>query len=85
MDDLEIHDPESRSCLERRRGKLHLLIGDSVAHYSGMRSRMNSDRLLNLSRGGGGCDLDLSCRSSRTSGDGWQTLRSADWGQRWCG
>lgn len=52
MDVLEIDDPESRAWLERRRGKLHLLIGDSVARYSGMRSRIIADRLLNLSRGG---------------------------------
>ena len=52
MDVLELDDPESRAWLERQRGKLHLLIGDSVARYSGMRSRINADRLLNLSRGG---------------------------------
>ena len=53
MDVLDIADPESGSWLDRQlaKGKLHLLLGDSVARDCGMESRITSHKFLNLGRG----------------------------------
>ena len=52
MDVLEVSDPEASFWLDQQSAPLHLLIGDSVARDSGLRSRLRSDKLLNLAKGG---------------------------------
>ncbi|KAF0302673.1 hypothetical protein FJT64_025236 [Amphibalanus amphitrite] len=52
MDVLEVSDPEAGPWLDRQAPPLHLLIGDSIARDSGLRSRLPPDEFLSLARGG---------------------------------
>ena len=52
MELLELEDPEARRWLHRREPRLHLLLGDSIARDSRMKSRYTGDRILNLAVAG---------------------------------
>ena len=50
MDVLELQDPELQPWVEAHLPKLHVLLGDSIARRSGMRSRVAQDGIYNGAR-----------------------------------